>query len=195
MKNFLMVLILIGFNVSFANELQFAKIQERGTEKEIILYKTESSMLFYSVDGEDRKLLKEVSIEREADNIVISGDSNKYSFKVFKRMKKASGKFYKWCWTEEIYHDTYTRDTPATFGLNILIVGVIPTMALCAAVPAAPFLLGVALTPIDAIITGSDHLFDKENIALRKFQQLLKGKSSKTSPEVFEILERKIAEI
>jgi hypothetical protein len=76
-----------------------------------------------------------------------------------------------------------------------MLVGMIPTMALCATAPGVPFLVGVIAAPIEGIIGLGDRIFDADTVAARKFSALLRGHTKKASPKVFSSLVRQITKL
>jgi hypothetical protein len=56
-------------------------------------------------------------------------------------------------------------------------------------------ILGVPGVPVDAIITGTDRVVDKDAIAARRFSDLINGKSKKASKKVFSSLIKQIQKL
>ena len=83
----------------------------------------------------------------------------------------------------------------AFFGVYLLGVGIIPSVAACAVIPVFPAIAGIAVAPVDAVITLEKFLLNSNDIAARKFKKLINGASSKANKSVFKVLKSKINKI
>ncbi len=194
MKRILTLALLSLFTVSTFASTEIANIKERNSNRSLKYSQEGDQLIFTLVNGVQEKEIKRLTVNATSASLSIAGDKDVYNFEFLKTMTEASGKSYKWCWTAEFDVDPLTL-VPAISGLPFLLVGMIPTVALCATAPGVPFLVGVIAAPIDGVISLGDRIFDADAIAARKFSALLRGNSKKASTKVFRSLVRQISEL
>jgi hypothetical protein len=197
MKKLLIGLLALSSISAFAATNEISRVSERNSNRELVYSQNETTLIFSLKQNGIEREIKRLDFDINNNELTINGDSNRYQFNFLKKMTRASGKAYKWCWTDSSVHQEGGGSllVPATSGAFIAIVGAIPTMALCAVGPGVPFILGVLAAPIDGMITAGDALLDSEVIAARKFSKLLRAKGSKASPKVFNDLVKKISDL
>ena len=122
-------------------------------------------------------------------------------------MKEASAQAYKWSFADAGHKDLgWDNDFPlyrcgtylgapglAAWGVGFLASYPTATVV-CGVGSGIPFLLGVALTPVDAIVTLIEGLSYKE-IAARKFKKLIDGENSRANEKQFNFLISEISKL
>jgi hypothetical protein len=97
---------------------------------------------------------------------------------------------YKWCFSDNLYHDNTIEFIPAFF-LFIFTPVMLP---LCGTLPGVPFIVGVALSPLD-FIYGTIHQSIKNRFNLRAnraFKRMMKGERVIVGEQTFAVLLEKI---
>ena len=195
-------ILLVSFsNESFANrpmgacpnsgQKLLAAVSENGnTGREIIYCRQGNTLTFYLAEQGATNPLKSLSVRQTVDEIEIQSSKGTYKFDLFKSMTHATGKAYAWCWTA-----VGDQAPPAMYGVVLLGVGIVGSAVLCATVPAAPFLLGLAALPVDGVITVADSLFNVDRRAGHKLRNMIHGKSVKANANAFAQIIEKVKEL
>ena len=158
-------------------------IQNRRTDQEVRYYRKNNNMVFKLYEQGQETILKEVTIEKSANEVRIRGKRD-FSFPILSSTFKASGEAYDWCFNTVSFDDSL----PAAYaGIYALGVGIAATMSLCAVLPGMPAVLGIALLPVDGVVTAIG-LLSAEQRAERKFEKMIQGNSKKINDRAFKKL-------
>lgn len=191
---------------SYADELigaRIASIKNRATDQELVYTRDGKTVRFYLSDAFDNTLLKEVTVENHAGEIVLNG-KGQYNFNLIRGGASALAETTQvayWCVVDADCLGPWTIGVGAVGGVfsfltlgtsaSIVIASIAVSPLILPALPAAAIGGVVLLAPYE-LIRG---LTDKENRAIRKFNKLMNGKSTKVSDRVFDVITSKIIEI
>ena len=155
---------------------QIGKITDRETGETLILSKDENKLHFYFSSKEG--ILGEMTslaVDKSGSKVRFTSGSHSYTFEMMQKLAASTGKML-----------TFWFDDNSDF----LAVGLIFSLGMMDAavlsVAVAPVLLGVALSPIDGALTLGHHLFDSDQIAARKLNQMMRGRTVKINHRSFE---------
>jgi hypothetical protein len=179
--------------MSFASQ-EIGNIKERGSSRSLI-YSIDGDVMRFSLELYGvKRVIKELVIDVQEDEVELSGGKNIYHFEILKGLALTTGSAYKWCFTplDPLRNDHWLRGCgrPAFYPPLPPV-----TFALCTTLPAVPVLAGLILSPLDGTITFLNKAFNKKVIAARKFSKLLRGKNTKASRRVFKSLLKQIREL
>ena len=181
MKKIIAGILILAFSAQSFAFTEIASIKERNSQRVLLYGHDENSLVFKIKTGDLEQTIKKLDIERTESGLISLRSRNaNYHFEMIQGLTEASRKAYRWC---------YDFDNGVhQLGLIALGAGALVTLSLCAILPGTPFLLGVALLPVDGAITLADKTLDPDYIAAQKFQKLISGKNKKASPKVFRSL-------
>ena len=213
MKTFISSLFILSISMSsFATTL--SEIHERGTARSIVFDQERDSLVITLKDGNLTEVLNTLDLSQTDRSLNISGkEGSTYSFEILKKGFQTTGNIYDWCYGFKARGLKISGILAgAGVGVGIMaasgallpvagtavVVGVGSAVAVCGVGPALPAAAGIALLPIDLMITlgaeAADAL-DSENIAAKKFKKAMEGKNKKASKKVFKQLIDKIQEL
>lgn len=181
------------------------KIEEKRSNRSIVISSEESesgrSFITYNlVSGSQSKELSRIEINATKDKAELIGRNSTYRFQLLKKGIKIKNQWYEMCWDRGAWDSVGTYTTGSLVYIAPLAI-VAPGAALiiggsavsfCTALPMTPAILGLALLPVDAAITGVVSLTNSEAIAYRKLKKALEGKVKRASPKVFNKIIKRI---
>ncbi|MCT4641762.1 MAG: hypothetical protein N4A33_05640 [Bacteriovoracaceae bacterium] len=204
MRNLLIGLFMATALTCYANSDRVVIVKERNSNREIhISYETnqdkQNDIVFSLKDRNISLELNRIPYEKVGDTYELYGGYNTYNFKLAKIGFEVTEELYRLCWKESSVGAQLTT-FGGFIGLSaIAIPAATPpamfaiiggTIGICGALPAVPALvLGVALLPVDALISGVASIYHHKAIANRKMRKaMIKGKSKKASKRVFNLI-------
>jgi len=210
MKKMTMALVagLILSSLTSYAQVDVGSISERGTDRKIVIQQDDKAqeVIYTLKQGATNTELNRISFSKENKELELKGKNNNYNFKLLKTGFKHSGKYYDRCWAKNPGEGSlagnvllYSTAVGGGLGLaalagggalslTVLGVGVGTGLTICGVLPAMPALISIATLPADLVITLGDKVegvFNKKEIAARKFSKAMAGKDKKASKRVF----------
>lgn len=183
-----------------------ATINEKGSARQIIIQqekneKGEQDIVYLLKDRSFNEELNRVSYSSDIDGMILRGKYQTYNFRILNTGLLATASYLNWCWVQ----DDAAPGIVSVFG-GAVIGGVISlatggagllaaaggAVAVCGVGPVVPAVLGAALLPLDAVVTGVSSLTSPKAIANRKLQKAMAGNNKQASNKVFNLIVKRV---